>query len=245
MSHPFELRFDNAIGTYDALWNFSGRLACDPKVGNVNNWILTFRDGLRGMLARIVAVDQNYSKLHEYQLQSPPDGNPNEWVLHCESHAAVIFFAMDSALECFVFAMNVIGFLRSPQDFRDITDPGALRKIRPRDILGGGRNPTPRYEAVFPRTVAHWKANETLLSAIFEYHHVSKHRAAVVTGGDGEGLRVKDNPKQHGAGMSSAVHTVESMAHSFQKFIDEVLVIAVEEATAAFGYAAIQRTPIK
>lgn len=119
MSHPAELTFENAIGTYNALWALSGMLADDPKVGGSNNWILTFRDGLRGMLARVETVDRNYTELHEFQLQAR-NGNPNEWVVHCESHAAVIFFGMDSAIECFVFAMNAIGFLKFPDDFLDI-----------------------------------------------------------------------------------------------------------------------------
>src|SRR4051794_28608773 len=109
MSHPFELTFENAIGTYNALWDLSGKIASDPKIGNPHNWILTFRHGLRGMLARLLAVDREYVKLHQFQSEAEKDvGNPNEWILICESHAAVIFFGMDSTIECYVFAMNAI-----------------------------------------------------------------------------------------------------------------------------------------
>jgi hypothetical protein len=217
MSHPFELTFENAIGAYNALWDLSGKIATDPKIGNPHNWILTFRDGLRGMLARITTVDREYVKLHGFQSQAEKNvGNPNEWGLICDSHAAVIFFGMDSTIECFVFAMNAIGFLKAPGDFCDITDAKALRQIGPTNILGGDpndkRNPKPGYQKVFPRVVSHWKTHSNLLTTIFEYHDVSKHRSAVATGG-GEGiLHVRADPKQPGSLQSRSLHTVESLA---------------------------------
>ena len=31
MPHPFELTFKNAIETYNAFWDLSGKIAMDPK----------------------------------------------------------------------------------------------------------------------------------------------------------------------------------------------------------------------
>ena len=241
MNHPFELTFENALGSCNALWDLSGKIVSDPKYGNPHNWILTFRDGLRGMLARLIVVDREYVKLHEFQsLPNINDYNPNDWGLICESHAASIFFGMDSAIECFVFAMNSIGFIKAPSDFCDITNPKSLRQIGPQNILGGApndkRNPKPGYQKVFPRLLNHWLAHGSLLANIIEYHDVSKHRSAVATGGGNGVLHVRADPKQPGSLFSSTLHTVESLAHEFQKFMDELLPIALEECVAAFGF---------
>lgn len=242
MSQRCELNFENVRGTYNALWDLGGRLVTDPKVGNRDNWLLTFRHGLRGMLARLITVDRSYVQLHEVQ-----STNPNEWGEVAESHAAVVFFGMDSAVECFVFAMNAVGFLKSRGDFCDITDAKALRQINPKNILGGdptdSRNPKPGYQKFFPRVVAHFKASEKLLATIFEYHDVSKHRSAVISGGSAGTIYVRDDPKNPDSLMSSASHTVESLAQGFQEFMDELLPIALEEASGAFGYTCTKRVP--
>ncbi|GEM_PF-6300297 len=245
MFHPFELNFVNVIGTYNALWDISGRVVMDPQFGDHDNWLLTFRNGLKGMLARISAVDREYTALHRFQTDFPADENPNDWSIGCESHAGLIFFAMDSTIECFVFSLNALGFVKSKSDFCDITDPKALRQISPQNILGGGssdrQNPRAGYQKHFPRVVAHFKANETLLARLFEYHDVSKHRSAISAGGSAGVLHIRDNPKFPGNGMSSVVHTVESLAHEFQTFLDAALPIATEEAAAVFGYTVVKR----
>lgn len=232
MSQPFELTFGNVLGVYDALWDLGGKLAMNPAVGDHDNWLLTYRDGLRGMLARILAVDRHFVLLHQYQHQAETiQGNPNEWALECEYHAAVILFGMDSSLECFVFAVNALGFAKSPNEFCSITDPTSLRQVSPTNILGGDptdkRNPRPGYQQLFPRVVALWKKNEHLLSTIFEYHDVTKHRSAVAQGGRLGELRIRDNPKQPGSLMSSTSYTLESLAYEYQQFVDELLPIAL------------------
>lgn len=246
MTHPFELTFKNVLGTYNAFWELSGKIAADTKIGNPDNWILTFREGLRGMLARIIAVDREYARLHEFQSEADAEaGNPNEWAVLCESHAAVIFFGIDSSVECFVFALNAIGFVKDRGGFCDITDAKALRQIGPKNILGGDvtdkRNPKAGYAKLFPRVVHHFTTQKAFLSAVFEYHDVSKHRSSVATGGGIGTLHVSDSPKQPGARMSSAVHTLESLAHDFQRFVDELLPIALEETAAAFGCSVTKR----
>lgn len=143
--------------------------------------------------------------------------------------------------------MNAIGFVKSPEGFCDITDEKMLSKIGIHNILGGSgvndkRQPKPGYKKLFPRVVHHFETNKPFLDKVIEYHDVSKHRSSVITGGDSEGLRLTDSPKQAGSGMSSTVHTLESLAYEFQTFVDELLPIAFEETTATFGYEAIKHS---
>jgi hypothetical protein len=193
-----------------------------------------------------MVVDRGYTQLHQFQADAEKGGvNPNEWVITCESHAAVIFFGMDSAIECFVFTLNAIGCLKPPGYFCDITNARELRQIGPRNILGGDptdkHNPKPGYQKFFPRVVACWKTHQPLLSKIFEYHDASKHRSAVATGGSGGTVSLRDDPKQPGSAMSSTIHTVESLAHEFQEFMDELLPIALEEAAVAFSRSVMKK----
>jgi hypothetical protein len=246
MANSLELMFENVLGVYNALWDLGGRLVMDPAVGDHDNWLLTYRGGLRGMLARILAVDRHFVLLHQYQHeQEKIQGNPNEWGLECEYHAGVILFGMDSSMECFVFALNALGFARSPGDFCDIADPKLIKQISPKNILGGGpsdkRNPRPGYQLLFPRVVTLWKSSEPLLSAIFEYHDVTKHRQAVVQGGRLGESSIRGDPKQPGSLMSSTSHTLESLAHEYQRLVDELLPIALEEGAAAFGYTTVKK----
>jgi hypothetical protein len=247
MSQPLELQFTEVRAACNALWDLGGKVVMDPGFGDHDNWLLEYRQGLRGMLARILAVDRHFRLLHDYQRRAeeapPPD--PNEWLLECEYHAGLIFFGMDSSLECFVYALNAIGCAKSPTQFCDITTPSGLKQVRPENVLGGPpgdrRNPRPGYRQHFPRVVALWEARRALLDTIFEYHNVSKHRQAAATGGGLGELRIRGTPKQPGSLMSSTEHTVQSLARDYQEFMDELLSTAVEETGAAFGYTMVKR----
>src|SRR5262249_519967 len=105
-------------------------------------------------------------------------------------------------------------------------------------------NPRPGYHKHFPRIVALWGKNKSLISTIFEYHDVSKHRLAVAQGGRLGELYITDNPKQPGSLMSSTSYTIQSLSHIYQEFIDELLQVAIEEAAAAFGYTIIKRNRV-
>lgn len=229
-----ELTFEKVRGVHDLLWNFVGDIAQKPKYSASSDWILTVRNGLRGVIARIMTVDREYQLLHVYlSTDFPIDHNPNEWVEVCDSHASVIFFGMDSAMECVTFTLNAFGWLLSPNDFRDIGDAKSLRQISPSDVMGGKVS---GYRIHFPRTVSFWENNRGLLEAIVEYHDVSKHRSGIVTGGSSNTLYIRETPKLPGSAMSTLQLTVQSLAQDFQKFIDEALLIAMEECTAAFGH---------
>lgn len=243
MPKQLELTFENVLGVYNAWWDLVGQLVMDPRIGDHDNWLLTFRNSLRGMLARILAVDKHFVFLHQDQ-NNLAQSNPNEWALMCEYHAGVIFFGMDSSLECFVFAVNALGFVKSPSEFCNITDPKAVRQIGPANILGGLNNklnPRPGYKQYFPQVEKLWTKKRSLLSTIFEYHDVTKHRSAVVTGGNLGELSIIDDPKQPGSLMSNP-RTLQSITHEYQKFMDELLPIALEESAATFGYSVTKKS---
>jgi hypothetical protein len=245
MSQPLELLFTEVLGAFNALWELGGRIVMDRAVGDHDNWLLTYRDGLRGMLARIKAVDRDFVALHRYQEEAEALGaelNPNDWLLECESRAGVILFGMDSSLECFVFALNALGFARARDQFCDITDARSLRQIGPANILGRTRgNPRPGYDRYFPRVKALWEQHRDFLARIFEYHDASKHRSALATGGQRGVLHLREDPKQPGSLLSSTSHTLQSISHEYGQFMDTLLPIAAEESGAAFGFAMIRR----
>lgn len=243
-----ELTFENVLGIYNALWSLGGTIVNNPAYGDHDNWLLTYRRGLRGMLSRILAVDRHFVLLNRYQQQAEiqPQHNPNEYVIECDYHAGIILFGMDSSLECFVFAINALGFAKAPDKFCNITEMKQLKTIRPQNILGGDPkdkwNPRPGYQMYFPQLVALWKKNESLIKTIFEYHDVSKHRTAVSTGGNFGTLRMIDDPKQSGVLKSSTSLTLQSLAIEYQKFMDALLPIALEEGGSAFGFTVTKKT---
>jgi hypothetical protein len=145
-SPPLELNFEKMTPSYNAFWEFSGLVAKNPAFGDQHRWHRLFRLGLRGMLARIIAVERHYALLQKFQLEHDwsSEKSSKDRAAVCEEHAGVMLFGMDSALECFVFALNALGFAKSPDDFRDIDDAKALRAIQPGDILGGSRDDQPR-----------------------------------------------------------------------------------------------------
>jgi hypothetical protein len=246
MSQPLELWFTDVPGAVNALWDLGGIVVMDPTVGDHDNWLLIYRDGLRGMLARIMGVARDFADLNRFQFEPVQrDGievNPNQWGVECESRAGAILFGMDSSLECFVFTLNALGFARARDQFCDITDARSLRQIGPANILGGTRdNPRTGYDRYFPRVKALWEQSSDLLARIFEYHDVSKHRCAVATGGSPGVLSLRENPKQPGSFSSSTSHTLQSISHEYRQFMDILLPIAVEDCGAAFGIAMVRQ----
>jgi hypothetical protein len=87
---------------------------------------------------------------------------------------------MDSALECFTFALNALGSVVMPSGFRDVTDAKALKRIEPSEILGDTRTTPPKppragYQAVFPTVQRTWLKEQKLIDRIRDLHDVSKH----------------------------------------------------------------------
>ncbi len=172
---PFDLRLCNKMDQH--------ALLCCQKYnfGNESDWFGTFRGGLYGFYSRINGVKRHFYQVHAWipTLCTPSD---------TEYHMSAILFNMDSAIECFTFALNALGNSVCIKGFRDITDSKSLQKIHPRDVLGDPDRKKPLepmsgFAKYFPRTQKLWINRRDLLDIIFENHDVSKHRETVFRGG--------------------------------------------------------------
>jgi len=180
MSSDYTLKFD--LSSYGALDQYA--LLADQKynLGDIDDWFGNFRGGLYGFYSRVTGVQIHYSKLHDWVL--PDYSLP--LIKLAEYHVSSIFFNMDSAIECMVFAINALGYIANKDQFLDITNGRALTKISPRNIIG--KRPEcepdcPGYKNYFPSLQSYWCENRELLSVIFEQHDVSKHRSTIYRGG--------------------------------------------------------------
>lgn len=176
----FTLQID--LEPFEALDQLALLARQDYNLGGSGDWFGEFRRGLHGVYARLYGVQRRYSEVHAWL---PRVRTPSE----TEYHLASVMFQMDSALECLTFALNAIGWVVLPADFRDITDVNALRLIGPRDIIGDPTStpPTPPlqsgYEKVFPETQLGWQNQAQLIARIRDLHDVSKHRQTIYVGG--------------------------------------------------------------
>ncbi len=153
----------------------------DYNLGGAGDWFGEFRGGLYGFYARLYGVSFHDAQAHAWL---PRPRAPTE----TEFHLAALFFCMDSALECFTFALNALGYAAYASGFRDVTDERAQRRIKPLDVTGeasrsSGVAPVPGYAKVFPGVQQYWQAQSVLISSIRELHDVSKHRRTIYTGG--------------------------------------------------------------
>ena len=157
-------------------WDAFGRTACqDANYGNNCNWFFSFRGGLNGFHARMAGAEHHYALMHAWlpQIRIPKE---------TEYHLATFFFQVDSAVECLVFALNTLGCAVKKNGFRDIGDASSLRQIAPQDLLGNplkGLKPLSGYIDLYPKTVALWASQRSLLDVTFEQHDVSKHRHGI------------------------------------------------------------------
>ncbi len=169
---PFDLRLCNEMDQH--------ALLCCQKYnfGNKSDWFSTFRGGLYGFYSRINGVRRHFYQVHAWipTLCTPSD---------TEYHLSAILFNMDSAIECFAFALNALGNSVYVEGFRDITNSTSLRKISPKDLLNctNDKQPLDGFAKYFPRTQKLWINRRDLLDIIFENHDVSKHRETVYRGG--------------------------------------------------------------
>lgn len=159
-------------------------LACQThNYGNHSDWFGNFRGGLYGMYSRLHAVRQHFYEVHAWKLEP-------RILANAEYHLSVIFFGMDSAIECLTFSLNALGNAIDASLFHDVTDEKALRKISPFDILGRGKAPPlPGYATHFPSLQAYWQSENALIDTIMIQHDVSKHRQTIFRGG-----KVRDDP---------------------------------------------------
>ena len=177
----FKLSFDiTPLGSLDEF----GLLATQEyNLGDAGNWFYYFRSGIQGLDARLYGVALHFYEVHAWR---PRIRTHTE----TEYHLSSIFFNMDSAIECFVFAMNALGAAAEPNLFLDVSDYGKLTRIAPANILGKWDNsgtqtraPFPGYEKYFPELQKYWQNQREFLDLITEQHDVSKHRSRILAGG--------------------------------------------------------------
>lgn len=175
------------LTSFDELDSFA-LLACQKyNLGNDTVWFNSFRGGLYGFYSRIYGIAEHYRLVHSW---IPRQRLPTD----IEYHSASILFNMDSAFECFIYALNALGHATSPRDFRDVTSRQQLIAIVPQDILGvpsatSSKKPLKGYSKIFPSTQTYCLENYSLLKTIVDLHHVSKHRRTIYSGG-----RVRSDP---------------------------------------------------
>ena len=175
----FSVQFDLVL--FQALDQLALLARQDCNLGDVGDWFAEFRGGLYGFYARLYGIQRHYFEVHAWL---PRVRIPTE----TEYHLASILFQMDSAFECFTFALNALGWVAMPTGFRDVTDAKALRRISPLDILGDPTKtpplaPIPGYAQVFPTMQGAWQSDAKLIGHIRDLHDVSKHRRTVFVGG--------------------------------------------------------------
>jgi hypothetical protein len=213
----------------------------EAALGNAGNWRIAFEDGLRGFAARISTLTTSLQLLDKPFDIPATESSPEQWAIDTDQRIAEIFFGMDSALECFVFALNAIGYLKSPSDFCDITTRNGLRQICPNNIASKNAhdkiNPRPGYGKYFPRVVACWSARSELICEVITYHDVSKHRSCIVHTSSRGSHSLPVNPKSPNASFHAAAQTVEDIARDFHRFCESLLIETVEEISSVFGIA--------
>jgi hypothetical protein len=184
MSKDYVLKFNTA--SFKALDEFA--LLADQKynLGDRDDWFGNFRGGLYGFYARITGVQIHFRKVHswDFSIKSPSI---------VEYHISSVFFNMDSAIECLIFALNALGYITDSTKFIDITDEKKLKRICPYNLIG--RPPTysngfiSGYDIYFPLLKKYWCESLNLIKLIIEQHDVSKHRSIIFRGG-----KVRDDP---------------------------------------------------
>lgn len=259
MEIPTSLDFDEAYMIGEQFWAFGKELHEDPKYVKPPRWILTYRYPIRAMMARIASIDRDYIGLNTSGCGTAPVEEMttkemrNRWNIVWESYVGVLFFAMDSSLECFTYALNALGYLLSADDFIDITTDTKLKRITPANLLDPPTRESSRqsvHEACrkyFPKICDHWSANRALIAQIIEYHDATKHRHSAAIG-QAKGIPIhflKPGPKQSmesiaisestGLIAHNQEHCLQSITVAYSEFVVEWLRIARQELESVFG----------
>jgi len=263
---PASLNFAEAFEIGDRFWALGKVLQDDPKHTKPPHRVLTFRYSIRAMLARILIVDREYRSLNQTgQGTSTEDTmrtqkDRNHWNMVWESYAGVLFFAMDSSIECFTHALNAMGYLLKPADFIDITNDNKLKQVSLANLLdppkpNANKPAFATCQNLFPKICRHWSFHRGLISQIIEYHDASKHRHSVVIGHTPGFHFLKPDPKQamdkaaFKVGMTQTVVapdynlTVQTLTTDYQAFMIGWLRTAREEVETIFNLP-FQKLPI-
>ena len=225
------LEFRTCISAYNFLREMAKQV--EQAHGGQHDWRLLFENGLHGFAARLSTIVKSAELLDEPFAVPLERFTPQQWAIETDQRIGEILFGMDSALECFVFAINAIGCMKFPGDFCDISTEKGLKQIRPDNMLGA--KPQPGYAHHFPRINTHWGNHRDLIETVFLYHDVSKHRSCVVDGSSPGAHGLPDQPKQPGGLKPLASQTVEKIAADFHAFCEGLMIETVEELSSVFG----------
>lgn len=165
----------HADPTLDALDDLALAACQSSNFGDRGSWFLCFRLAISGMLSRRAGADRHYRILTEWVAAVPLRDHEHE--------LAVCLFCMDSAVECWVFALNAIGFGVGTASFLDVSDHKALRRISPENIIGIPEKRIAGYDVLFPNLAQLWRRNEADIRMIMSNHEVAKHRHSNFWGG--------------------------------------------------------------
>lgn len=236
MNSP-EIHFRTCISAYNCLREMCRIIG--QTFGAQDGWRIMFGDGIRGFAARLTTVMESHRLLDEPFSVPLETFSPEQWAVESDRRIGEIFFGMDSALECLVFALNSIGYLKSPSDFCDIKTVEGLKQVKPDNIVSrmpqDKKNPRSGYAKFFPRVVACWNANRSLIDRIMEYHDVSKHRSCIISSSTPGQHSLPDRPKEPGSLFRVPVQTVEETVTEFHRFAEKLLIEVVEELSSVFG----------
>lgn len=170
---------DSALTTLD---NLVLELKNRKKLSADKDWFLEFRGGLHGFHARIYGISNHFEVMHSWLPKK-------RGITEHEYHTANLLFNMDSALECFVFMLNALGFAISPSHFHNVSNKDTLRKIKTTDITGLPTKVPPEepgvegYRMFFPTVQKIWLRQFELIRRVVDQHDVSKHRKAIFGNG--------------------------------------------------------------
>lgn len=170
----YDLGFDQSAG--NQLDEFALLARQDYNLGKGNGWFSHFRGGLYGHYSRVNGAAIHYANIHNWL--------PVPQALLVEYNLSSFLFNADSALECFVYALNALGNSIDPASFQDVSKTSTLMKISPRNVTGDERNKAlPGYSKYFPSTQEEWGRQNALIKTIVDLHDVSKHRKTIYIGG--------------------------------------------------------------
>jgi hypothetical protein len=180
--------------TLNAIDDFAYSACQSQNFGDRGKWFLAFRLATSGFITRRAGAEAAFRTLTEWLPGMPLRNHEHE--------LALCLFNMDSALECWVFALNAIGYGVRPTAFLDMTSDSQLKRISPDNIFGKPTNRVAGYDVVFPTVAAVWRARESMIRIIIDNHDVSKHRYANFWGGQ---MRSDPPPEiLHALGVASA-----------------------------------------
>jgi hypothetical protein len=163
----------------EALDSFALLASQSYNYGNKGDWFWYFRRGMTGFYARIYGTQVHYNHVHAWM---PMRRDLTE----TEYHIASFFFCAQSALECFIFAINALGNAMSVKKFVDCSNDKSLESVSLTNILGSRNDKQPPhkgYRVHFPQLQICFMHQRVLIRTIEDNYGVSKHTQATYTSG--------------------------------------------------------------